>query len=91
MQKFPDFIPAFSHHLKPLMRDGSQFASMRFHPRIDGGIAFDSAVELQQVRSHRSPTFAFGFMLRGIPARETKGIGPQKRSSVSDLPQRVFT
>jgi hypothetical protein len=30
-------------------------------------------------------------MLRGIPARETKGIGPQKRSSVSDLPQRVFT
>jgi hypothetical protein len=25
MQKLPDFVPAFSHHLKPLMRDGSQF------------------------------------------------------------------
>jgi hypothetical protein len=25
MQKLPDFVPAFSHHLKPLMRDGSQY------------------------------------------------------------------
>src|SRR6201987_5217476 len=25
MQKLPDFVPAFSHHLKPLMRDGAQF------------------------------------------------------------------
>ena len=23
MEKLPDFVPAFSHHLKPLMRDGS--------------------------------------------------------------------
>src|ERR1035438_1300129 len=25
MQKLPDFVPAFSHHLKPLKRDSSQF------------------------------------------------------------------
>jgi hypothetical protein len=56
MQKFPDFVPAFSHHLKPLMRDGSQFTCMLFHPRIDGGIPLDSAVESQQFRSHRRST-----------------------------------
>src|SRR5947199_8428863 len=56
MQKLPDFVPAFSHHLKPLMRDGSQFACMLFHPRIDGGIALDSAVESQQFRPHRHST-----------------------------------
>src|SRR4029077_3234198 len=53
MQKFPDFVPAFSHHLKPLMRDGSQFTCMLFHPRIDGGIPLDGAVESQHFRSHR--------------------------------------
>src|ERR1700678_2218867 len=53
MQKFPDFVPAFSHHPKPLMRDGSQFTRMLFHPRIDRGIPLDSAVESQQFRSHR--------------------------------------
>src|ERR1700694_1141469 len=52
MQKFPDFVPAFSHHLKPLMRDGSQFTCMLFHPRINGGIPLDSAVESQQFRSY---------------------------------------
>src|SRR5450631_4186987 len=59
MQEFPDFVPAFSHHFKPLMRDGSQFTSMLFHPRIDGGIPLDSAVESQQSRSHRCSTFCF--------------------------------
>src|ERR1700704_119003 len=53
MQKLPDFVPAFSHHLKPLTRDGSQSTCMLFHPRIDGGIALDGAVESQQFRSHR--------------------------------------
>src|SRR5229473_2498320 len=48
MQKLPDFVPTFSHHLKPLMRDGSQSTCMRLHPRIDGRIALDSAVESQQ-------------------------------------------
>src|ERR1700704_6528945 len=56
MQKLPDFISAFSHHLKPLMRDGAQFTCVLFHPRIDGGIPLDSAVESQQFRSHRRST-----------------------------------
>src|SRR6266853_3978346 len=56
MQKLPDFVPAFSHHLKPPMRDGSQFTCLLFHPRIDGGIPLDSAVESQQFRSHRRST-----------------------------------
>jgi hypothetical protein len=45
MQKLPDFVAALSHHLKPLMRDDSQFTCMPFHPRIDGGISLDSPVE----------------------------------------------
>src|ERR1700693_1796532 len=53
MQKLSDFVSAFSHHLKPLMRDGSQFTCVLFHPRIDGGIPLDSAVASQQFRSHR--------------------------------------
>src|SRR6266481_10195571 len=53
MQELPDFVPAFSHHLKPLKRDGSQFACMLSLPRIDGGIPLDSAVESQQFRFHR--------------------------------------
>src|SRR6266436_2807982 len=53
MQKLPDFIPALSHHFKPLMRDGSQSTCMLFHPRIDGGIALDSAVQSKQFRSRR--------------------------------------
>jgi hypothetical protein len=55
MQKFPDFVSAFSHHLKPLVRHGSQFTCMLFHPRVDGGIPLDSAVESQQVCSHGCP------------------------------------
>src|SRR5437762_11142852 len=57
MQKLPYFVPAFSHYLEPLMRDGSQFARMLFHPRINGWIPLDSAVESQQFRSHRRSTW----------------------------------
>jgi len=49
MHQLADFVSAFSHNLKPLMRDGSQFTFMRFEPRIDGWIPFDSAVESKQV------------------------------------------
>src|SRR4029077_12894591 len=63
MQKLSDFVPALSHHLKPLMRDGSQFTCMLFHPRIDGGIPLDSAVESQQFRSHRRD---FGISGEGV-------------------------
>src|SRR4029077_6561694 len=52
-QKLPDFVSAFSHHLKPLTRNGSQFPCMLSHPSIDGGSPLDSAVESQQFRSHR--------------------------------------
>ena len=41
MQKLANFVPAFSHHLKPLMRHGSQFTRVLLHPRIDGGIPLD--------------------------------------------------
>jgi hypothetical protein len=45
MQELPNFVPAFSHYLKPVVRDGSQFTGVRFHPRIDGGIPLDSSVK----------------------------------------------
>src|ERR1700687_1626684 len=67
VQKLPNFVPAFSHRLKPLMRDGSQFTCMLFHPRIDGELALDSAVESQQFRFHRRPLSA----LRSVPARKS--------------------
>src|SRR5207245_10253952 len=47
MQELPDFVATFSHRLKPLKRDSSQFTCMRFHPRIDRGIPLDSAIESQ--------------------------------------------
>src|SRR5271154_2878460 len=49
MQELPNFVPAFPHDLKPLLRDGSQFASVRFHPGIDGGIPLNSSIESQQI------------------------------------------
>jgi hypothetical protein len=57
MQELPDFVPAFSHHGKPSMRDDSQFTFMLFHPRVDGGIPHHCAVESQQFRSHRRSAF----------------------------------
>jgi hypothetical protein len=59
MQKLPDLVAAFSHYLKPLMRDGSQSTCMLFHPRIDGWIPLDSAVESQKFRSHSRSTLHF--------------------------------
>src|SRR5262249_8612715 len=56
MQKLPDFVPALSHDLEPLKRNGAQFTLMLLHPCIDGGIPLDSAVESQQIRSHRRST-----------------------------------
>src|ERR1700682_4937095 len=82
MQKLPDFVPAFSHHLKPLMRDGSQFTCMLFHPRIDGGIPLDSAIESQQFRSHHRSTFRFrNLSLHSTLTRGTKG---RRRSTDCD-------
>jgi len=51
MQKLPHFVPAFSHHLKPLLRDSSQFTSVLFGPAIDRRITLDSAVQSKQFHS----------------------------------------
>src|SRR5260370_21464764 len=63
---------------------------MLFHPRIDGGIPLDSAVESQQVRSHRRSTFCFRdlwlpstltFLPAKIPCLEQSFLSNRKRSS----------
>jgi hypothetical protein len=59
VQELADFVAAFSHYLKPLMRDGPQFTTMLFHPRVDGGIPYDGAVESQQLRFHGRSAFWF--------------------------------
>jgi hypothetical protein len=53
MQQLPHLVSASAHRLKPLPREVAQCASMRIHPRIDGGIALPSTVESQQLRLHR--------------------------------------
>jgi hypothetical protein len=53
MHKLADFVPALAHHLKPVMRDGSQFTCALLHPRIDGGVPLHSTIESQQFVSHR--------------------------------------
>jgi hypothetical protein len=81
MQKLPDFVPAFSHHLKPLMRDGSQFTCMLFHPPIDGRIPLDSAIESQQFRSHRRSTFLLrDLRLRSLHEKDTGLSFPAERT-----------
>src|ERR1700744_3450655 len=78
MQSLPDLVSASSHRFKPLMRDGSQFAFMLFHPHVDGGIVFDSSVESQQLGSHRRSVSVSKFMLLGLPGAGTERIGPDK-------------
>ena len=48
MQELPNFVAAFSHLRKPLLRDGTQFTGMIFHPAIDGRITLDSPVQSKQ-------------------------------------------
>jgi hypothetical protein len=87
MQKLPDFVPAFSHHLKALMRDGSQFTCVLFHPRIDGGVSLDSAVESQRFRSHRRSTFR-DLRLRNTLHEKATGLScPEERKGI--FPQSV--
>jgi hypothetical protein len=72
MQELPDFVPALSHHLKPLVRDGSQFTGVVLHPRIDGGIMCDRAVESEELRR----LHGFQFIISGQPRRRP-GRPPQ--------------
>src|SRR5215510_5180429 len=75
MQKLPDLVSAFSHHLKPLTCDGSQFTCMLFHPQINGRIPLDSAVESQQFRSLHRSTFRFRHLwLLRLKASNTSNI-----------------
>jgi protease I len=74
MQKLPDFVPALSHRLEPLMRDGSQFTGMLFHPRVNGRIPLDSAVESQQFRG----LHGFNLSSQGV-------IGNQPQDAILEL------
>src|SRR5208337_2502190 len=74
MQKLADFVPACSHHRKPLTRDGSQFTCVLFQPSIDGRIPLDSAGESQQFGAHHRSTFGFKKpLLHSTLARELRG------------------
>ncbi len=75
MPKLPDFVSALSHHLKPLMRDGSQFTGMLVHPRIDSGITLDSAVESQQQFPRLHGLQFIIVSCRTFSAREKKRAG----------------
>jgi hypothetical protein len=90
MQDLPHFIAAFAHRLKLLSCDRSQFTFMHTHPRIDGGIAFDSAVQSQQFRSHRRSIFAFGSHVTSHPCTANESDRPSQRSSIlSSVLRRV--
>ena len=80
MQKLADFVPAFPHHLKPPMRDGSQFSGMLFHPRINGGVPFHRAVESQQIGSRHEPVS----VCRQLPRRPSPP--PWSLANSSSLP-----
>jgi len=56
MEEFPDFVAAVAHDLKPVIRDGSQFAWMLAHPGIDGGIMLNRAVEAEESWFHELPS-----------------------------------
>jgi hypothetical protein len=61
MQELPNLVAAFAHFLEPLLRDGSQYTSVLFHPHINGGITLAGSVESQQIRSHgRSSSWQAG-------------------------------
>src|ERR1700733_136835 len=54
VEELADLIAALAHDLKPLARDGSQLTFVLFHPRMNGGIALDGAVESEQFGFHRA-------------------------------------
>src|SRR4051794_7846195 len=62
MYKFPDFVSALSHQLKPLTCNRSQFTCMLIHPRIYRGIPLDSAVQSKQFRSDHLSHMSVLFM-----------------------------
>src|SRR5690348_14240305 len=67
MQKLPHLVPAFAHHLKPLLRDGSQFTRTCLHPRVDSGLPLHSAIESQQICSRHFGLTAAATAASSIP------------------------
>src|SRR6201997_2561989 len=79
MHKLPHFISAFSHHLKPLLRDGSQFTCMLFHPAIYSRITLDGAVQSKQFRSRGHGVFTATSRFQGATL-SSYSIGSPKPS-----------
>jgi hypothetical protein len=73
VQNLPDFVPTLSHHLKPLMRDGSQSICLLFASTHRWQDLAGPAVESQQFRSHRRSAFFQDLWLRStldfLPAK----------------------
>src|SRR5437588_338414 len=62
VQQFSHIISTLTHHLKPMPRDYTQFATMRFHPGLDGWITLNRTREPQELIHHRctaSSLFSF--------------------------------
>ncbi len=47
MQELSDFVSTLSHHFEPVRRDGPQFVWLFFHPRVDGRISLNGAIQLE--------------------------------------------
>ena len=87
MQKLADFVSAVPHHLKPLLRDGSQFTWMFAHPRIDGGIAWDGAVESQQFRFLDHASLAFESCIHSVRKQVETAGEPNPKQILRSPPQ----
>jgi hypothetical protein len=76
MHNLADFVSAFSYYFEPVMRNRAQFTGMRFHPRIDGGIARDTAVQSEEFGSYhlvqRLKRFSSDNFIAALKARATQ-------------------
>ena len=91
VQEFADLVAAFSHHLKPPMRDGPQLPSTLVHPCIDRGVARDSAVESQYFRFHRRSVFRVRFHGTRPCRTEPERAGAQQQASGSHSSKWAIT
>ena len=71
MEQLADFVSAAAHGVKPPAGKVSQLAVVASHPGVDGGVAFDGAVEAEECVFHgRSPYLLWDYGTRwGIDAR----------------------
>src|SRR5215469_6440275 len=80
MQKLPHFVPALSHHLKPVLGDGPQFPGMLFHPTIDARIPLDRALQSKQLGSRGHGVFRAASRFQGATL-SSYSIGSPKPSA----------